>query len=264
MQHILQINLRAFATLSFLAVAAVPGVPAGAQAVAPEQLLSAGGSRLGSEIDLKARGMENDAVGIAAFPGGFAVGWTESYDCHFGSTGGFVGAVARFDSAGRRRGPVFRVGSPRCDDHGPGGSNFVLLGSRAGILAVFSGRPDLLAQRFDPATGEPTGQFRIRLPVCTEGHCTFPAAFTMDDSGRFAVIWENDDLNRFSLSAQLFNPQGKPITARVPVIGATSDSSEIPAAALADDGTVAVVWRRNGTNPAQSTGLFLRRLALGG
>jgi hypothetical protein len=225
---------------------------------------SAGGVRLGSEIDLKSQGVENNLVRVAAVPGGFAVGWSEFFGCPEHDPGGFAAAVARFDSAGRSLGPVFRVGSASCTDTSPVGSLFALVGGQAGALAVFGGSSYYLAQRFDAATGEPTGQFRLLLPACTEGHCTGPVALTMDNSGRFAVIWEADDLNHFSLSAQLFNPRGKPLTARVPVIGATSDSFETPAAALADDGTLAVVWRRNGTTPAESTGLFLRRLVLGG
>ena len=63
-------------------------------------LFSAGGVRQGAGIILKARGDQNNLLGVASFPGGFAVGWNEFYECHLDSTGGGVGAVALFDSAG--------------------------------------------------------------------------------------------------------------------------------------------------------------------
>jgi hypothetical protein len=245
----------------FLAAWAEP-VPRSAVKAA---LFSAGGVRQGGGITVKARGDQNNVVAAASFPGGYAVGWNEFYECHLGSAGGFVGAVALFDSAGRPLRPDFRVGSPSCDATVPVGDLAALVGSRAGLLAVFFGDSYFLAQRFDPSTGEPTGgSFRIPGPVCTESHCVRLAALTMDDSGRFAVIWETDDANRLSLAVQLFNPRGKPLTRRIPVSDDTSGSFETPAAALADDGTLAVVWRRElGSVPA-TDGLFLRRMALGG
>jgi hypothetical protein len=224
-------------------------------------LFTAGGTRQGAEIDLNARGLEDNLIGVASVLGGYAVGWTEIYDCHFDQPGGFVGVVARFDASGRRLGPAFRVGSPTCN--AAGGSVFALVGSKAGTLALFFNGPGLLAQRF-AATGEPTAQFRVPVPPCTEGHCVIPTALTMDDSGRFAMIWENDDLNRLSLSVQLFNPRGKPLTGRIAVSDDVSGSFETPAAALADDGTLAVVWRREVGSVNATDGLFVRRLALGG
>jgi len=226
---------------------------------------SAGGVRQGGEIALKARGDQNNLVGVASFPGGFAVAWNEFYECHLSSTGGFVGAVARFDLAGRSLGPDVRVGTPDCDATVPAGDVAALAGSRSGVLALFFGDSYFLAQRFDPSTGAPTaGQFRIPRSACTEGHCVFLAALAMDDSGRFAVIWETDDFNRFSLAAQLFNPRGKPITGRIAVSDDTSGSFEAPAAALADDGTLAVMWRRELGSVNATDGLYLRRMALGG
>ncbi len=44
----------------------------------------------------------------------------------------------------------------------------------------------------------------------------------------------------------------------------TSGSFETPAAALADDGTLAVVWRRREGSVNATDGLYLRRIALGG
>jgi hypothetical protein len=224
---------------------------------------SSHGSPLGGEIDLKAQGMENNAARVAAFPGGFAVGWSEIYDCPQGAPGGFVGAVGRFDSAGRRLGPVFRVGTPACFGPTLAGALVALVGSQAGALALFFNGPSLLAQRF-AATGELAAQLRVPFTPCTEGRCIFPAALTMDGSGRFAVIWESDDGNRFSLSVQLFNPRGKPLTGRIAVSDDTSGSFETPAAALADDGTLAIVWRRQVGSVNATDGLYLRRIALGG
>jgi hypothetical protein len=85
----------------------------------------------------------------------------------------------------------------------------------------------------------------------------------MDNSGRFAVIWKTNELGSFSLAAQLFNPQGKPLTGLVPLGGLPSQALIDPAAAaLADDGTLAVAWHREITGDSEHTGLFLARLRL--
>jgi hypothetical protein len=221
---------------------------------------SAGGSPLGPEMEMKAGGEINYGAQVASFPGGFAVGWTQYYECS-GARFGYIGAVARFDPEGQRTGKTYYVGTSRCDSSGPG-ALVALVGSRAGALAVFAGAQEAVVQRFDPS-GEPVGgRFPLSRQTCTEGHCTTIGALTMDNAGRFAVIWQTFEPGSSRLAAQLFSPRGRPLTGLVPVSDLPSTGLDSPAAALADDGTLAVVWRREGAADPERNGLFLWRRRL--
>jgi hypothetical protein len=221
---------------------------------------SAGGSPLGPEMEMKAGGFP---IGdqVASFPGGFAVGWTQFYECSPGRYG-YIGSVARFDLEGRRSGKIYSVGTSRCGS--PDVSSLLALaGSRAGALAAFSESRRIAVQRFAPS-GEPVGgSFSLPAPACTQDLCTALGAFAMDDAGRFAVVWQTLGHGQSSrLVAQLFNSRGKPLTGLVPVSDEPSSDLTPPAAALADDGTLAVVWRLVGAADPQRDGLILKRLRL--
>ena len=222
---------------------------------------SAGGSPLGPEMEMKAGGDSSNRAKVASFPRGFAAGWSEFTECSGGRPPGFVSDIARFDTEGRRTGRIYYVGTSRCSS--PDATVLLdLVGSRAGALALFLSGHEFI-QRFSPS-GEPVGG-RTPLPVhpCGESHCTGAETVSMDNTGRFAVIWEVIDSGSFSLAAQLFNPQGKPLTGLVPVSELPSGSLIEPvAAALADDGTLAVVWRREQSGDPQRNGLYLRKLRL--
>lgn len=220
---------------------------------------SATGSPLGPEMTMKAGGDIVYGAQVASYPGGFAVGWTQFYECSPGRNS-YIGAVARFDLEGRRTGKTYSVGNSRCNP-GPGGL-VALVGSRAGALAVFDGFQDPV-QRFAPS-GEPVGgRFLLPGQTCTANSvCTVVAAVAMDNSGRFAVIWQLIEPGSSGLAAQLFNSRGKPLTGLVPVSDEPSSDLSPPAAALADDGTLAVVWRLVGAADPQRDGLVLKRLRL--
>jgi hypothetical protein len=222
---------------------------------------SADGSPLGPEMEMKAGGDSSNRAKVASFPGGFAVGWSEFTECSGGRPPGFVSDIARFDAEGRRTGRIYYVGTSRCSS--PDATVLLdLVGSRAGALALFVSDHEFI-QRFSPS-GAPVGG-RTPLPVhpCDESHCTGAETVSMDNAGRFAVIWEVIDSGSFSLAAQLFNPRGKPLTGLVPVSELPAGSLIEPvAAALADDGTLAVVWRREQSGDPQRNGLYLRKLRL--
>ncbi len=220
---------------------------------------SATGSPLGPEMTMKAGGDSVYGAQVASYPGGFAVGWTQLYECSPGRNS-YIGAVARFDPEGRRMGKTYSVGNSRCD---PGPGDLVaLVGSRAGALAVFGGFQDPV-QRFAPS-GEPVGgRFLLPGQTCDANSvCTVVAAVAMDNTGRFAVIWQLIEPGSSGLAAQLFNPRGKPLTGLVPVSDEPSSDLAPPAVALADDGTLAVVWRLEGATDPQRDGLVLKRLRL--
>jgi hypothetical protein len=218
------------------------------------------GSPLGPEMEMKTQGEENVGVYVAAFPAGFAVGWGEFSECSGGRPAGFVSAVARFDTEGRRLGRVYRAGTSRCSSPDAAAIR-ALVGSRAGVLALFASSRDLV-QRFAPSSEPVGGLIRLPSPPCNESQCASIGAFTMDNFGRFAVIWEVDAGGSSTLAAQLFNPRGKPLTGLVPVSDTPSVGFQTPAAALADDGTLAVVWRREDSSHPENDGLFLRLLQL--
>jgi hypothetical protein len=222
---------------------------------------SADGSPLGPEMEMRAGGDSSNRAKVASFPGGFAVGWSEFTECSGGRPPGYVSDIARFDAEGRRTGRIYYVGTSRCSS--PDATVLLdLVGSRAGALALFVSDHEFI-QRFSPS-GEPVGG-RTPLPVhpCDESRCTGAETVSMDNTGRFAVIWEVIDSGSFSLAAQLFNPRGKPLTGLVPVGDLPAGSLIEPvAAALADDGTLAVVWRREESGDSQSNGLYLRKLRL--
>jgi hypothetical protein len=222
---------------------------------------SADGLPQGPEMELKTGGDSSNGARVASFPGGFAVGWFEFTECSGGRPPGFVSAVARFDAEGRRTGKTYYVGTSRCSS--PEASFLLaLVGSRAGALAVFVSDHEFI-QRFAPS-GEPVGG-RTPLPSypCDQSHCTQVAAVSMDNAGRFAVVWQVIEPGSFSLAAQLFNPRGKPLTGLVPVSDLPAGSFIEPAAAaLADDGTLVVAWRREESGDPQRNGLYLRKLRL--
>jgi hypothetical protein len=187
------------------------------------------------------------------------VGRNEVSDC---SSGNGTASVSRFDAKGNPVGKVYELAGSRCGDDGF--SLASLVGSRAGALAVFAGPEGYSAQSFAPS-GEPSGDRIVltRQPACVEGHCERVAAVTMDDGGRFAVIWEESENGVASnLFAQLFTPGGKAKTKRIPVNETPSQAAESPAAALADDGGLMVAWSRSDALHPEKTGLFLRRLRL--
>lgn len=221
----------------------------------------ADGTRQGPDLKMKAIGRDNnDGPRIAAYPDGFAVGWSEYSDCPL--TGQESGVVARFDTSFQPVGEPYRLLGPVCSlSNGFGLA--ALEGSRAGILAVFSGPQGYSVQRFAPS-GAPLG---ARIPIsqraiCQDRQCEFVSAVALDDRGRFAVIWEARNVGVSSnLFAQFFTWRGRPLTGRIPVNLTPSVPPSGTAAALANDGTLVVAWTRGAKPPARS-GLFLRRFQL--
>lgn len=221
---------------------------------------TADGEPQGPEIPMKVGGEYNHVAGVAAYQGGFAVAWNEGFGCSGGRPDGSVGAIARFDSSGRRVGRVLRVGTPAC---GEGSGVVDLLESRAGMLAILLGPEGYSMQRFSPS-GEPVGgQPQLyRRPLCSEDECNFIVSAAMDDGGRLAVLWEVFGPSTRTFFAQVFTPRGRPLTDRIPVgstIPATLSSGSI---ALTNEGTIAVVWRRESVEAPEENGLYVWRYPL--
>jgi hypothetical protein len=107
--------------------------------------------------------------------------------------------------------------------------------------------------------------------LCADDACETVLAVAMDNSGRFAVVWElaldvpsssegDRYPPRYTLLAQFFDPQGQPLGDRFPVTNALSRFEPKVAAALSDGGALLVAWNRIGATQ-EKTGLFLRRFA---
>jgi hypothetical protein len=225
---------------------------------------SVNGAPQGGKIELPALGaIGNDNAQIVHYPGGFAVGWDELAACQLCPTGerSLNAAVNRFDNSGGRVGRIYRLSAGVTTDPGFGLAG--LASSRAGALAVFSAPDGYSGQRFAPS-GQPVGGlFPIRRqPLCQDLHCQVLRAVAMDDNGRFAVVWEmSDGLESFNLTAQLYTATNKPRGALVPVNLKLSIEPEFPAAALANDGALEIIWTR--VDPFQTAHqLFARRLRL--
>jgi hypothetical protein len=225
---------------------------------------SANGVPQGGEIELPALGIVgNDNAQIVHYPGGFAVGWDEIGSCGVCPAGerSFNAAVNRFDDSGARVGRTYRLSAGA--NTNPGFGLAGLASSRAGALAVFSAPNGFSGQRFAPS-GQPVGGlFPIRRqPLCQGLECQVLRAVAMDDNGRFALVWEKSDgLDVFNLTAQLYSAANKPRGGLEPVNLTLSIQPEAPAAALANDGSLVVVWSR--VDPFQSVPqLFARRLRL--
>lgn len=225
---------------------------------------AANGAPLGGVIELPALGiLGNDNAQIAHYPGGFAVGWDEIGSCDLCPSGerSFNAAVSRFDDSGARVGRTYRLSAGA--DTNPGFALAGLASSRAGALAVFSGPDGVFGQRFAPSGQAVGGLFALRRgPVCEGLHCRNVRAVAMDDNGRFALVWElSDGLNIFNLGAQLYSAANKPRGVLFPVTLKLSIEPETPAAALANDGSLEIVWTR--VDPFQTDHqLFARRLRL--
>jgi hypothetical protein len=225
---------------------------------------AANGAPLGGVIELPALGvLGNDNAQVVHYPGGFAVGWDELGACILCPTGerSFNAAVSRFDDSGLQVGRTYRLSASASTD--PGFALAGLASSRAGALAVFTAPDGVFGQRFAPS-GQPVGGlFPIRRgPVCEVTHCQNLRAVAMDDNGRFALVWEmSANLDTFNLAAQLFSAANKPRGGLVPVNLKVSIQLETPVAALANDGSLEVVWTR--VDPFQTDQqLFARRLRL--
>jgi hypothetical protein len=224
----------------------------------------ANGAPQGGEIELPGLGiLGNDKAQIAHYPGGFAVGWDEIGSCDLcpGGERSFNAAVSRFDDSGAQVGRTYRL--PASANTNQGVSLAGLASSRAGALAVFSAPDGVVGQRFAPS-GQPVGGlFPIRRqPLCQGLTCQNLRSVAMDDNGRFALVWEiSDGLNVFNLTAQLYSAGNKPRGALVPVNLTLSIQPESPAAALANDGALEIVWTR--VDPFQTASqVIARRLRL--
>jgi hypothetical protein len=207
----------------------------------------AAGARLGRPAVMRARGVDANLLGAVSAGGqSVAVGWTEVSPCPQQPIDP-VSAVATFDWSLRPRGEVQRVANDNPCIDGP--RVVALAGSELGPLGVFAGRR-YSVQRFSPTSGERMGARTnvAELPPCSQAWCERVATVAGDGRGRFVLVWERMQGNgdQYDLFAELYGREGRLRSARFAITDASSSAAQQPSAALGADGTLLVVWRRDG------------------
>jgi hypothetical protein len=217
---------------------------------------SATGAPLGPEQRLPVAGEHNVIPQVASYKKGFAVTWTEDLECPDAFRPARRAVIARFDRFGQRTGKLIRIGRLVC---GESTALVALAGSRAGAVAVLRTRSGHSVQRLGPSgeiLGKPVAISRQLCQGIGEAFfCRYAEDVTLNDQGRFAVIWEIAG-GPSVLYAQVYKPDFESRgTVELAFRGVnTSD----PAIALANDGTVAVVLRKDSGIP-EDAGLFIQR-----
>jgi hypothetical protein len=223
----------------------------------------ADGRRLAGPRVMDARGaVANLLEAVSARDRTVAVGWTEVTPCPHEPLEGLsvVSGVATF---GWSLGPLeprdrFANSDP-CFD---GPRVLALPGSRLGPLGVFVGARYSI-QRFSPLDGGRVGPRTTvaELPSCDDVSCERVAAVAGDERGRFVLVWEHMQAagERWDLFVELYDREGRRLSERFQVSSASSSRPQHPAAALTADGTLMVVWERDGR---QGRTVVMRRLRL--
>ncbi len=214
---------------------------------------TSGGARLGKARVMAARGSDANLVGaVSASPGSVSVGWTEFTPCPSNPIDP-VSAVAAFRWNMTALREVDRLANDNpCVD----GPQVLAMpnSNELGPLGIFVGRRYSI-QRFSPTDGTRVGPRTnvAELPPCD---CERVRAVAGDGRGRFVFIWERQDGGDYELFAELYGREGRLRVERFPVSAASSTAEEHPAAAFTSDGTLLVVWRREGE------GILMRRFHL--
>jgi S-layer family protein len=206
------------------------------------------------DVDIKARRYDRSGVALGAefrvnaystgaqrFPsvafdaaGNFVVVWDSAHD---GDAGGVFGR--RFGASGNPIGAEFTVNSYTTgfqgDAHvvGTAGGGFV-------VVFVGAGGSDYLhARRFDGG-GSPIG---AEFSVTTSGAGLAPAAAALPQGG-FVVAWTSylQDGSQFGVFGRIFDAQGLPVTAEIPMNSFTTNAQAFPAVAADGQGNFVVIW----------------------
>jgi hypothetical protein len=210
------------------------------------RLLSPDGEPMGEEFGVNTRTTGNqDAPSVAPLPdGGFVVVWED-----FGADGdGEAVTGRRFDAAGQPVGAEFRV------NEGTAGAQYepALAGHGQGFIvawATVSSPGDegsgIVARRFD-AQGTPLGG-ELAVNTFTTGEQTHPAVAASPD-GAFVVAWASygQDGSGFGVHAQRFDAAGGKQGGEFQANTYTTGAQLWPAAAMAPDGAVLLVWESAG------------------
>jgi hypothetical protein len=216
---------RAFLLLAGLCVAALPTISAAAESVGP----------IGKEIVAVAQegGFEPMAVAGDGL-GGFVVAWED----------GGIQAL-RLDPSGTVGAP-FRANLSTVEDHccpsvamRPSG-DFVVIWKR--FPPGQTAPSYLFARLFDPS-GAPRGpEFLVNSFTDLAGYRSSPAV-SMDQSGRFVVVWEDYEPGEFfGIFARRFGDAGEPLGDEFQVNTYTTGTQYNPVVAAAPAGHFVVAW----------------------
>jgi len=215
------------------------------------------GVALGAEFRVNAYATGAQRFPSAAFDaaGNFVVVWDSAHD---GDAGGAFGR--RFGASGNPIGAEFTVNSYTTgfqgDAHvvGTAGGGFVVVFAGAG------GSDYLHARRFD-AGGSPIG---AEFPVTVSGFGFDPAVVALPQGG-FVVAWTSylQDGSDFGVFGRIFDAQGVPVTAEIPVNSFTTDAQAFPAVAVDGQGNFVVIWEST-LQDGSLEGVYGQRFTAGG
>jgi hypothetical protein len=194
----------------------------------------ADGNPLGTEFQVSSSALSQERAPKVAVDalGGFLVVWSGFSDGQFAGIAG-----RRYDADGAPLATDFIVNSYTTSSQL---TPDVIATGAGGFLVAWTGYGDqdgsgsgIFAQRFDSG-GTVGTEFRINS--YTTGFQREPKLALVDDSGRFAVVWE--ELQSYTVSSRLFDASGSPVGPETTVV---DPSLPVDVASLRPEGFV-IVW----------------------
>lgn len=188
-----------------------------------------------------------------AYDGRFIVVWGNQDQSAYGIF------AQRFDALGSPVGAEFQVNTTMLGwQHLP---SVAMAGDGHFVVAWFSHELDgsdygVAAQRYNNLGIPLGGEFQVNTYEI--GNQSWPAV-TVADDGRFVVAWSSDgqDGDQEGVYAQSFDAQGDPTSIEFRVNIYLNDNQEQPSAAMANDGSLVIVWQSYGQDGDQE-GVYAR------
>ena len=204
------------------------------------QRFDASGTKLGPEfrVNTYTTGAQNRASVAVASAGDFVVVWSS-----YGQASGYDVFGQRFNAAGAKVGPEFRVNTYST---GAQYSAHVAM-SRSGEFVVVwvsvgqdGSAAGIFGQRFDASGTKRGGEFSVN--GYTTGYQN-QAAVAMDRGGNFVVAWNSDTEDQvFGIFAQRFDASGAKVGPEFGVNVYTTNGQYSPAVAMDARGNFVVAW----------------------
>ena len=228
------------------------------------QRFAGDGAPAGSEFKVNSytTGAQSYPTVASDADGNFIVAWTSS-----GQDGDADGVFARrYASSGTALGPEFRVNTYTTGNQGyaavasdPSG-NFVIAWQSAGQDGSAAG---VFAQRFN-SSGAPSGS-EFRVNTTTLGDQGYPAV-SMDDSGRFIIVWSSRDQDGDGLGivGRRYGADGNPSGGELIINTYATSDQVFPDVAAEGAGDFVVTWASYGGEDGNDAGVFARRFASNG
>jgi hypothetical protein len=222
------------------------------------QLFDSSGTKVGSEFQVNTYTTGYQFIPAVAMDkfGAFIVAWIS--DRQDGSSLGVF--AQRFDSAGSKAGPEFRVNTYTT---GYQGDPAVATDPSGGFVVVWEshdqgGSPvSSFGQRFD-RTGAKLG---TEFPVPTSNPGGMPTVAAMSPGG-FVVTWHGDDGSGYGIFGQRFDGSGTKVGSEFQINSYTTGNQFLPAVASDARGGFVATWIAEGNQDGDLRGVARRRMNL--